>query len=105
MAFPLFKEENQLKENQSSSSVGDAHESATGLAEDDDASVADGSDEGAAVFARLLDAGIEMSLQALDARLSLSEFRRRLVTAGINPGRVDLPTAAKQSLSVKVAIL
>ena len=65
--------------------------------EDDDGNSSAG--DGADTFQRMLDAGVEVALLAVDARLRVSEIRRRLTAAGLDPDRVDIPSAAAEVLA------
>lgn len=61
---------------------------------------ADGAEAGSELESRTLDvyqlfwAGVEVSLRDLDARLDVSQIRRRLTDAGVDASRVDVPAAA-----------
>lgn len=65
--------------------------------EDDDGNSSAG--DGANAFQRMLDAGVEVALLAVDARLRVSEIRRRLAAAGLDPNRVDIAAAAAEVLA------
>ena len=65
--------------------------------EDDDGNSSAG--DGADTFQRMLDAGVEVALLAVDGRLRVSEIWRRLAAAGLDPDRVDIPSAAAEVLA------
>jgi len=94
---PLKEEPPVLTPREQTSSSEAGHEPVGSGSNDDDGISFPGDDPEA--FQRLLDAGIEASLQDVHPRLSLSEIRRRLDDAGLDHARVDIPAAAVQALA------
>ena len=95
--------EDQVKENQSSSSLpvvamadfGDRNRSASPPDDDEQFSRKDSRLD----FEGLMRAGVDQALADVDARLNGANLRRRLEAAGLDPASVDLPTAASEALS------
>lgn len=101
--FVLLKED-QVKENQSSSSavaiVTNPNNAGPGpagsmLDDDDDFSMSGSTID----FEGLMRAGVDQALAEVDPRLDCSDLRRRLADTGLDPAAVDLPAAASAVLS------